>query len=239
MIRMNPFLPHNSQLHNLNSRQQQTLIFSFLGPVRLWVLSWAGLGLGSGWVGLSLITCMCLLIFLRPAPHGRSQECKRVGRKTWCLLRASLETSVVELPLTLHWPEQAMWPSRCGWGRERHLACPRALYVTQQVRVESYGYHTGVFPSRLFYAYCTWLNNYIKIILYLLHSSPFPCIRLSFLFQVHLLHSHLSSSSFPSASSFPCPEASPPGTPIFYSPPGSPSDWKNKWKNQGTDLLLI
>ena len=97
--------------------------------------------------------------------------------------------------------------------------CPGALYFTA-------GKSDNLPQPRLsyrcipclwnFYACCTWLNNCIQIILYLFiswHSSPIPCIFPHLVFQIHLLHSHLSSSSLLPASCFPRPETSPPPPP--------------------------
>ena len=83
----------------------------------------------------------------------------------------------MELPLILHGPKQVI--HELTW--RGHHAHPPALHVTQQVSVAIYSYHTGVFPSRPFYVYCTWLNNCIKIILHISYSLPFPCV-LNFLF---------------------------------------------------------
>lgn len=155
-------------------------MFSFLGPWRLWVFSWAELGLGSGWVDLSLITCV---FPHRPQtstyqeeffPHGRSQEFKRVSRKTWCLWRSSVSSGTAT-----HTP----------WAKASH---PWADVAGASCPPSSTACHTAgkrgdlqlsycVFPSRPFYVYCTWLNNCIKIILHISHSLPFPCV-LNFLF---------------------------------------------------------
>ena len=51
-----------------SSAANNNIDFPFAGSAELWGLCWAGLGLGSGWVGFCLFTYTCLLIFLRPAP---------------------------------------------------------------------------------------------------------------------------------------------------------------------------
>ena len=86
-------------------------------------------------------------------PYGRSQEFKRVSGKPDA--SGGLQF-LAELPLTLHGPKQVI--RELTW--LGHHAHPRALHVTQQVRVEICSYHTGVFPSRPFYVYCTRLPRY-------------------------------------------------------------------------------
>ena len=233
--RMNLSLPHKTNFALSTADNISVLVPGSMEALSV-QLGWVGLGFRLSWFKSDHLH-MCFLMVLRLAPTRRNffpMEDHKNSRGWAGKPDASGGLQFLgELPLTLHGPKQVI--HELTW--LGHHAHPPALHVTQQVSMEIYSYHTGVFPSRPFYVYCTWLNNCIKIILHISHSSPFPCFLNFLFFFIPTCLSHLPLPSL--ALKFPFLASLPPVYFILLCLDPLVNGGKKTEKNEGTALFLI